>query len=717
MKRVFAIALCVILSLSALSITAFADGIINYTIYVTIADENGQIVVPDEPITVGGAAEGTGMPIYAALQDIHNRFYEGGAEAGFEVKRTEQYGTSLEKLWGVKNGGGYGYYVNNLPANSLDDILYTGDHLYAWIYQDTEKWSDKYCYFENNEHINEAIPGIAFTGTLCAIEFDKDWHPVSVPVKGAMITDNGEDTGVVTDENGKFTITPDARFHVYSARSDSMIMVSPRMAVSAMYPTVGITISDANGDLKLAQEHISVYDADEDEKLTLADALFIAHENYYEGGAAAGFETKKTELYGTSLEKLWGVKNGGSYGYYVNNLPANSLDDEIKNGDTISAWIYRDTKTWSDQYCYFDKPVISANAKDSFTVTLTGVAFDQSWKPYTVPIEGAAITIDGQKTGVVTDSQGKATVMIDGTGEFLLSAQSDSKILVPPAAKVFVTTRTAYVTISDDKGRLRAIQYPVSLYDTDNDGKITIADALYIAHDDLYEGGAAAGFEVKKTELYGASLEKLWGVKNGGSYGYFVNNNSAWSLDDPVDNGDYINAYVYQDTKSFSDRYCFFDSNEAVITAKDELAVRLNAIAYDEENGWAPYSVPVSGAVITVDGESTGVKTDENGFAVISVDQPGTAIVSAYSDTEILVPPVMSVCVNTMIGDADMDGYVTVMDATAIQKYKAQLISSDKINLFACDVDDDGYVTVMDATRIQKFKAKICHLDGTPYEA
>lgn len=71
-----------------------------------------------------------------------------------------------------------------------------------------------------------------------------------------------------------------------------------------------------------------------------------------------------------------------------------------------------------------------------------------------------------------------------------------------------------------------------------------------------------------------------------------------------------------------------------------------------------------------------------------------------------------------ILGDVDDDGYVSVLDATRIQKFKASIITENEINLAAADVDGDGYVTVMDATRIQKYKAKLMNLNGTtPYKA
>ena len=66
-------------------------------------------------------------------------------------------------------------------------------------------------------------------------------------------------------------------------------------------------------------------------------------------------------------------------------------------------------------------------------------------------------------------------------------------------------------------------------------------------------------------------------------------------------------------------------------------------------------------------------------------------------------------------GDADGDGRVSVLDATRIQKCKADLISRYELMTQNADADSDGIVTVLDATRIQKYKAHVCKLDGKPY--
>ncbi len=58
-----------------------------------------------------------------------------------------------------------------------------------------------------------------------------------------------------------------------------------------------------------------------------------------------------------------------------------------------------------------------------------------------------------------------------------------------------------------------------------------------------------------------------------------------------------------------------------------------------------------------------------------------------------------------VIGDADSDGVVSVMDSTEIQRHCASLAVITGIGLTAGDIDNDGFVSVMDATSIQRFMA------------
>ena len=208
-------------------------------------------------------------------------------------------------------------------------------------------------------------------------------------------------------------------------------------AADDLSASVYITISDANGSLAIAQQQVAVTDIDSDGTLTISDALYCAHEASYEGGASAGFATSQTE-YGLSLDMLWGTANSGSYGYYVNNTSAMSLNDAISEGDYINAYVYTDLTAWSDVYCYFDRNTVSTEENLEFSLTLSYCGYDANWNPVTLAVSGATITVDGETTEFVTDENGKATITLAAAGDYVLSAVSETQTLVPPVCKVSV---------------------------------------------------------------------------------------------------------------------------------------------------------------------------------------------------------------------------------------------------------------------------------------
>lgn len=58
-------------------------------------------------------------------------------------------------------------------------------------------------------------------------------------------------------------------------------------------------------------------------------------------------------------------------------------------------------------------------------------------------------------------------------------------------------------------------------------------------------------------------------------------------------------------------------------------------------------------------------------------------------------------------GDVDMSSYVTVKDATLIQKYVAKSAELTEGQVYIADTDNDTFVTVKDATAVQKYCAKL----------
>ena len=206
---------------------------------------------------------------------------------------------------------------------------------------------------------------------------------------------------------------------------------------AAVAETVYVTIADGQGQLVMVNAAIDVTDVDADGALTINDALYAAHEAAYEGGAEAGYAAADAG-YGLSISKLWGEENGGSYGYYLNDVSAYSLLDPVADGDYLNAFVYTDLEAWSDLYCTFGYREVVADAGANIKLTLNMMTFDENWNPVSLPVEGAILTIDGEDSDYVTDAEGNVQFTLDAAGDHLISARSDSAILVPPVCIVTV---------------------------------------------------------------------------------------------------------------------------------------------------------------------------------------------------------------------------------------------------------------------------------------
>ena len=132
------------------------------------------------------------------------------------------------------------------------------------------------------------------------------------------------------------------------------------------------------------------------------------------------------------------------------------------------------------------------------------------------------------------------------------------------------------------KGTFEVKNKTVKVTDYNKNGSFDIDDTLYCAHEQNYKGGAAAGYN-SYTGSYGLSLGKLWG-DDSGSFGYYVNNASAWSLADVVKDGDYVYAFVYSDGVGWSDKYSYFDSIDTTALLGADKELILTAFSKYDEN-------------------------------------------------------------------------------------------------------------------------------------
>ena len=233
--------------------------------------------------------------------------------------------------------------------------------------------------------------------------------------------------------------------------------------------TITVTVAAA-GELVLINQPVLVTDLDEDGVLTVRDALMLTHDTYYKTSVSAenGAETDGTVVpeetdvadhgFAVSNEgfitKLWGIENGGSYGYYVNNMAAMSITDSIKDGDYLAAFTYADLETWSDMYTYFESNTATCEPGAEFKLKLSGAGYDEAWNPVVVAVANAEILINGEKTEFLTDEKGEVTVTFAETGAYTVSAVGEESTLVPP---VCVVTVAADAGIPDEESAESAV--------------------------------------------------------------------------------------------------------------------------------------------------------------------------------------------------------------------------------------------------------------------
>ena len=238
-KRAISFLLAVMILLAVLAMPTFAAWTDTY-VYVTVAYGDHKVTYDRMKIIELVADNVT--TVHEVLYTVHELRCDDPVTDYYRVEETE-YGKSITKMWGVENGSGYGYYVNDVMGTSLDQAVNTDDHVYFYVYTDTVAFSDTYAYFDKKTA--EVRGDETVTLTLMAASFDENWNPVNLPVKNATITFDGEATEYKTDEEGKVTFPVDRSGKVVvSALSEDMILVPPICLVkaNASYMALGFLI-------------------------------------------------------------------------------------------------------------------------------------------------------------------------------------------------------------------------------------------------------------------------------------------------------------------------------------------------------------------------------------------------------------------------------------------------------------------------------------------
>ena len=424
---------------------------------------------------------------------------------------------------------------------------------------------------------------------------------------------------------------------------------------------VFVTIS-SEGNVVVPMGKVTVEDRDASGTFNVDEALYAAHEAFYEGGAAAGYGSGVNDQFGLSLTMLWG-DNSFAFGYWKNNASCWNLDDPVEAGDHIVAFVYADKEYWSDSYAFFNKFDYTAKAEEALTVVLTNTGYDDNWNTVIDVCPGAAVAVyDDTFTELAADKytltdngDGTYDVTFAEAGSYMLVAKKSDANIVPAVAAVTVKPAgdpaepiEVYVTISD-KGVVTVPLKLVTVEDLDVSGTFDVNEVLYAAHEAFYTGGAEAGYAVATSD-YGPMITKLWGQETA-SVGYYNNNAMCWSLNDPVAPFDTVCAFVYADQTAYSDAYAYFDRFEYTKIAGISFDVTLMAADGFDEN-WLPVFAPCNGAMIRAYYADTFEKVpddkwnafgDDGGVYQIKFKEPGSYIIVGDKPESYVVPAVATV--------------------------------------------------------------------------
>ncbi len=257
------------------------------------------------------------------------------------------------------------------------------------------------------------------------------------------------------------------------------------------------------------------------------------------------------------------------------------------------------------------------------------------------------LDMEEQDTGEGEFTDESAALFSDGTD------QSEGETGAAKEIQVTVSVSKDGKFLDDKDGQLMAGR-TVTL---SGQSSYTMDDALRIAHDLYYSGGAAAGYDFREDESgsYDGLIYKLWGYDRDSVPGirFALNNDSAnyqESLTRSVEDGDSLHFYIQQ--RKGKDRFAFFTETEETVTQGETITLRLR-----QSNVYGTAFSDCSGASVYIDGvKQEGLLTDSEGRVTLPAleardvpyfvtaeklvetedGSPATAISAAYANVTVV---------------------------------------------------------------------------------
>ncbi|MBQ6998403.1 MAG: S-layer homology domain-containing protein [Clostridia bacterium] len=220
-RRILSMFLVLIMLLSAIPV--FAENT-DITVYLSVS-KYGEIVESKDgdamayvPVSLSGKDS---YCLDDVFLEAHSTYYTDGSE-GYASSEGD-YGLAIDKLWGDTSKK-FGYQVNGGQESvmGLSHIVKNGDYIDACIYKNAYPDTESYTkFYVTNKEVNCEE---TFTLTLLVSGYDENWNMVFTPCEGATVTINGNATEIVTDADGKATVSfeNEGRYIISATKTKSL---------------------------------------------------------------------------------------------------------------------------------------------------------------------------------------------------------------------------------------------------------------------------------------------------------------------------------------------------------------------------------------------------------------------------------------------------------------------------------------------------------------
>lgn len=230
---------------------------------------------------------------------------------------------------------------------------------------------------------------------------------------------------------------------------------------------------------------------------------------------------------------------------------------------------------------------------------------------------------------------------------------------VPVFAEGIAEDITVYVSMSryaepvNDKNGKKMVCREVDLSGKES---YNLDDVFSAMHELYYESGTD-GY-ASSVSGWGFGIDKLWGDTSY-NFGYQLNNEMAMGLGETVENGDFVDAYIYKNNAQNFESYATFDIRRGEAYEGEAFELTLSYVSGYEDGTWANIFSPCADATILINGVETEFVTASDGKVQITVDEPGEAIITAQKTktvNDVVMPAIIGpVCVANIKPDMSVE--------------------------------------------------------------